>query len=193
MKIIELVMEEDEVYGVNAISIVDTPAIGEHFVHFNDQQVKFKTIDKEKRIILGAVLVPNLPIYRKNDDGEEFYVFMSKETVRKAMERYMINGFQASTTIQHEEMVDGCTVVETWMKEGEYDKSMNFGMQLPDGTWCVAMKVENEVIWNDWVKEGKVKGFSIEAFFVDRMKIKSTEEKMLSEIEELVKPNESLL
>jgi hypothetical protein len=55
------------------------------------------------------------------------------------------------------------------------------------------MKVENDVIWNDWVKEGKVKGFSIEAFFVDRMKIKSTEEKMLSEIEELVKSNESLL
>lgn len=186
MKIVELIMDEDDVYGVDAISIVDSPAIGQHFVHFKEGQVKFKTVDKEQRILMGAVLIPNLPIYRKNEDGE-FYVFMSKETVRKAMERYMLKGLQASSTLQHEEEVKGCTVVETWMKEGEHDKSMNYGMELPDGTWCVCMKIQNDAIWNDWVKEGKVNGFSIEAFFVDKMKMKSKEEKMLCEIEEMIK------
>lgn len=193
MKIVELIMDDDDIYGVDAISMVDVPAIGENFVHFKEQQVQFKEADKEKRILLGAALTPDRPIYRKGEDGEEFYVFMSKETVRKAAERYLMKGLQGSSTLMHEEEVKGCVVVESWIKEGEHDKSMNFGMDLPNGTWCVAMKINNDVIWNEWVKEGKVKGFSIEAFFVDKMKVEKPEEKALREIEQLAKSVSSAL
>lgn len=187
MKLVELIMDDDDVYGVDAISMVDAPAIGENFIYLKEQQVQFKEADKEKRILLGAALTPDRPIYRKNADGEEFYVFLSKETVRKAAERYLMKGLQGSSTLMHEEEVQGCVVVESWIKEGEHDKSMNFGMDLPNGTWVVSMKVNNDVIWNDWVKEGKVKGFSIEAFFVDKMKVDKPENKMLKEIEQILK------
>lgn len=190
MKIIELVLDEENVYGVDAISIVSAPAISEHFVTLKEDEpeiVRFKEIDKERKIMLGAALIPNLPIYRNDPKNGEYYVFMSKETVRQASQRFLELGLQGEATIEHKEKLSGCVVVESWIKEGEHDKSMNYGMDYPDGTWVISMRA-SDTIWEEQVKTGKVKGFSIEAAMLDRMKIQKEEKggAMLKEIEQLV-------
>ncbi len=179
MKILELVIDEDaEVFGIDAISLVEFPAIESDFIALKDQsKILFAEVDKEKRIVLGPALIPDKPIYRKNDDGEEFYVYFSKSTVRKAMEMFLSFGNQNNMTLEHEYDVRGLSVVESWLVEDdEKDKSRKYGLDVPVGTWMVSIKVNNEAIWNEYVKSGKVKGFSIEGFFADRMEVEKREE-----------------
>lgn len=170
MKIVELIIdEEDEFGGIDAISLVESPAIEENFVALKDQkEVKLKAIDKDKRIILGALLVPNKTIYRK-EGKDEYYIYFSKETVKKASELFLMNGKQNNATLEHKFDIEGLTLVESWIVENkEKDKSAIYGMEVPVGTWMGAVKVNNEDIWQDFVKTGDVKGFSIEGFFLDK-------------------------
>jgi hypothetical protein len=191
MKIIELILDEDsKVSGIDAISIVEAPAIESNFIALSNHQVKFATVDTEKRILMGPALIPNRPIYR-NQDGEEFYVYFSKSTIEKAMQLYLKKGNQGNATLEHDGKIQGLTLVESWIKvDAEKDKSAAYGMNDPVGTWYVSMKVDNEEIWNEYVKSGKVKGFSIEGFFADKtteMSKVSKEEIILSEIKKLIK------
>lgn len=172
MKIIELILDEtEELMGIQAISIVNSPAIEENFVAFSAQEVKFATQDEEKRILMGAALVPNKPIYRR-DGQEEYYVYFTPKTIRRASELFLQNGNQNESTLEHEAKLTGLSVVESWIiEDATYDKSKKYGMDLPVGTWMVSMKVNNEKVWNEFVKTGKVKGFSIEGYFVDNVKM----------------------
>tara|TARA_B110000908_G_C10209761_1_gene429586 strand:+ start:680 stop:1288 length:609 start_codon:yes stop_codon:yes gene_type:complete len=170
MRIVELILdEEQEEGGIEAISIVESPAIESDFVALNNQEIKLAEIDKEKRILLGALLIPNKPIYRKSDEGE-YYIFFSKDTIVKASQMYLRNGYQNSTTLEHDQALKGLTLVESWIVEDEVqDKSRKYGLDVPVGTWMGAVKVNNEEIWNEYVKTNKVKGFSIEGYFADKM------------------------
>ena len=168
MNILELIIDEEaELYGIDAISLVEQPAIESDFIAMNAQLLQFKTQNEEKRIIMGAALIPDKPIYRKNGE-EEYYVYFSKKTVRRAMELYFKNGNQANATLEHEHKINGLHVVESWIVEGEQDKSRIYGLEVPVGTWMVSMKVENDAIWEGFVKEGSVKGFSIEGYFTNK-------------------------
>jgi len=168
MNILELIIDEEaELYGIDAISLVEHPAIESDWVAMNSQAVEFKTQNEEKRLIMGAALIPDKPIYRKTGE-EEYYVYFSKKTVRRAMELYFKNGNQANATLEHEHKINGLHVVESWIVEGEQDKSRIYGLEVPVGTWMVSMKVENDAIWEKFVKEGSVKGFSIEGYFTNR-------------------------
>ena len=168
MNILELIIDEEaELYGIDAISLVEQPAIESDFIAMNAQLLQFKTQDEEKRIVMGAALIPDKPIYRRNGE-EEYYVYVSKKTVRRAMELYFKNGNQANATLEHEHKINGLHVVESWIVEGEQDKSRMYGLEVPVGTWMVSMKVENDAIWEKFVKEGSVKGFSIEGYFANK-------------------------
>lgn len=168
MNILELIIDEEaELYGIDAISLVEHPAIESDWVAMNSQAVQFKTQNEEKRLIMGAALIPDKPIYRKTGE-EEYYVYFSKKTVRRAMELYFKNGNQANATLEHEHKINGLHVVESWIVEGDQDKSRIYGLEVPVGTWMVSMKVENDAIWEKFVKEGSVKGFSIEGYFTNR-------------------------
>jgi hypothetical protein len=170
MRIVELILdEEQEEGGIEAISIVESPAIESDFVALNNQEIKLAEIDKEKRILLGALLIPNKPIYRKGDEGE-YYIFFSKDTIVKASQLYLRNGYQNSATLEHDQALKGLTLVESWIVESEtQDKSRKYGLNVPVGTWMGAVKVNNDEIWNEYVKTDKVKGFSIEGYFADKM------------------------
>ena len=170
MRIVELLLDEGSLQaGIQAISVVESPAIEEDFVALKEQErVELKTIDEDKRLLLGAALVPNKPIYRRNGE-DEYYIYFSQDTVRKASELFFINGNQNKATLEHQIDITGLSVVESWIIEGEQDKSKLYGMDLPVGTWMVSMKVHNDEVWNDYVKSGKVKGFSIEGYFVDKV------------------------
>ena len=197
MKIVELIIdEEDELGGIEAISLVSQPAIEENWIALKDQkEYKLKTLDAEKRIVLGALLVPNKTIYRK-DGKEEYYIYFSKETVKRASELFLMNGKQNNATLEHKFDIEGLTLVESWIVENkEKDKSAIYNMDVPVGTWMGAVKVNNEDIWQDFVKTGEVLGFSIEGFFLDKDN-KKNEKNMSSEIKaglQLLKLKELLI
>jgi len=167
MDIVELFIDEQDAIGIEAISVVEYPAIEEDFIALKGQEIKLAEVDTEKRILMGAALIPNKPIYRRNDD-HEYYIYFSKNTVRKASELFFINGNQNNSTYEHQMPLTGLSVVESWIVESEKDKSRHYGLEVPVGTWMVSMKVLNDDIWNNYVKTGKVKGFSIEGYFADK-------------------------
>ena len=189
MKIIELVIDEKEdLSGVEAISIVEFPAIEENFIALN-QQIQLAKVDDDKRILMGAALIPNKNIYRRNGE-DEYYIFFSEDTVKKASELFLMNSNQNNATLEHEKKINDLSVVESWIVEDtEMDKSKKYGLNAAVGTWMVSMKVNNDAIWNDFVKTGKVKGFSIEGYFADKLEMslqKEKEKELIEKIKEII-------
>ena len=184
MDIVELFIdEEDEISGIEAVSIVENPAIEEDFIALKNHEVKFAEVNKEKRILMGAALIPNKPIYRRNEENE-YYIYFSRDTVRKASELFFIKGNYNKSTLEHGKALSGLVAVESWLIEDpEKDKSAAYGMNLPKGTWMLSMKVLNDKVWEEYVQTGKVRGFSIEGYFADRLE-RPNEPNKLSEWEE---------
>jgi len=174
MRIVELVIDEnDETSGIEAISVVETPAIEENFVALNKHELQLKEVNKEKRILMGAALIPDKSIYRRNDKGDEYYIYFSKDTVRKASELFFKRSNHKNATYEHKQPIEGMTIVESWIVENtKQDKSALYGLNLPVGTWAVSMKVDNEEIYEK-AKNGEVKGFSIEGYFADKLDMSS--------------------
>jgi hypothetical protein len=189
MRIVELIIDEKEdLSGVEAISVVEFPAIEENFIALN-QQLQLAKVDDEKRILMGAALIPNKNIYRRNGE-DEYYIFFSDATVKKASELFLMNSNQNNATLEHQKKINDLSVVESWIVEDtEMDKSKKYGLNAPIGTWMVSMKVNNDTIWNDFVKTGKVKGFSIEGYFADKLEMslqKEQEEELITKIKEII-------
>jgi hypothetical protein len=186
MRIIELIIDEqDEQSGIDAVSVVHSPAIEENFVALNKHEIELKEVDTEKRILMGAALIPNKQIYRRNAKNEEYYIYFSSDTIRKASELFLMRSNQNNATYEHDKKLTGLSVVESWIIEDEQkDKSKLYGFDLPKGTWMISMKVNNEEVWND-VKEGKVKGFSIEGYFADKFEMSAEEDEATEVINEL--------
>jgi hypothetical protein len=174
MKLIELIIDETmELSGIDAVSIVENPAIEENWIALKNEQKEyhFAEVDKEKKIIMGAMLVPDKPIYRRDEKEGEYYIYFSQDTIRKCMEMFFQNGNQSNATFEHKEEIKGLTMVESWIVEDlEKDKSNLYNLNVPVGTWMGTIKVENQVIWDEFIKTKKVKGFSIEGYFADRAK-----------------------
>ena len=177
MKIIELILnEEDEKTGIDAISVVESPAIESDFIALNKHQIELKTIDDEKKILMGLALVPMKQIYRRNEKtNEEYYIYFSKETIRKASQLFLKNSNQNNATLEHQTKIDGMTIVESWIVEdAKKDKSALYNFNAPVGSWMVSMKVDNPEIWKK-VKSGEVKGFSIEGYFAENIEASKQE------------------
>ena len=166
---------------VFAISLVDEPAIESNFIYLSKEKpVQICLETSEKHIVMGAVLIPDKPIYR-NQDNEEFYIQFSKETIEKLAHNYLANDRVYSFTKEHEDVADGIYVVETWLKTSENDKSKDYGIDVPVGSWLMAAKVENEEIWQK-IKAGEMNGFSIEAFVnLDEIKLNKINKDMTKE------------
>ena len=171
-KITELVIsEENEALAIDAISLVTSPAIEVDFVYFNKSKnnLTFAKVDEEKRELISPALIPNKQIYRYDANTDsEYYVYFSKDTVKKAAYSYLKHNNHHKATYQHEQRVAGVLTVESWIKEGEQDKSKLYGFDLANGTWFVKMKIENEDLWQR-IKAGEIKGLSIEGYFIDKL------------------------
>jgi hypothetical protein len=185
-KIIELIIDDnDEMSGVNAISVVENPAIEELFIALNDQTL-LKAVDKKRGVLVGPALIPNKKIFRVNPKTkEEFYIFFSEETIRKASEKFFIESNQSNATLEHKKNLKGMTIVESWIIEGKNDKSKDYGMNLPEGTWMVSMKVTDEIYKK--AERQEIKGFSIEGFFADELEAKMHTQNQIQELKDLLK------
>ena len=151
--------------GVFAISLVNAPATEETFIAMAKQEkiVKFAKVDEEQRILMGLVLQPEQLIYRVDEDGNEFEMFFSAETIKDFSQNFFQSGFQLNSKLEHDEPIEGVTFVESWLVENpKVDKSAAFGLEYPKGSWLVSMKVDNDDIWNNYIKTGELKGFSID-------------------------------
>ena len=197
-RIVELVIQDDnQELAIDAISLVSAPAIEQDFVFMKKKEKSNLTlakVDEEKRMLISPALIPNKNIirYDANTDSE-YYVWFSKETVRKASELYLKHNNHHKATYEHQERVSGVLTVESWIIEDpKMDKANLYGFQLKKGTWMVKMKIDNEELWQD-IKSKKIKGLSIEGYFADKFeamqKRKPTDLEILSALNEIIKEN----
>tara|TARA_R110000764_G_scaffold21331_1_gene53894 strand:+ start:540 stop:1688 length:1149 start_codon:yes stop_codon:yes gene_type:complete len=168
--------------GVFAISLVKDPATTEHFIAMSKQEklITMAKVDEEQRVVMGLVLQPNQLIPRYNEETQEEYnIVFSEETIKDLSQNFFKSNSQKNSKLEHDTPIEDITFVESWIVENsEIDKSANFGMSYPKGSWVATMKIDNDEIWNDYVKSGKVQGFSVDAF-VDLQEINlKTEIKM---------------
>ena len=165
--------------GVYAISLVDSPAMEGYFVALSKQeQVKLAEVDKEQKILMGLVLEPDKLIYRIDEaTGAEYNIVFDAETIKELSHNFFKASNQKNSTIEHDakQQIEGVTFVESWIVENpEIDKSSNFGFSYPKGSWIATMKVDSQEVWDDYVKTGKVKGFSVDAMLsLEEVNLKS--------------------
>ena len=186
-KLYKMIAKEDG--GVNAISLVLTPAIMKEFVALSRQPQKRVNLQEDKRIIVSPVLIPDIEIPRFDEEtNEEYDITFGKEEIAKIAENFLINGYQNEATLEHDEEVDGVSVIESWIKESENDKSLDFGFgDLPIGTWFVKMKIYDNELWAK-IKSGEIRGLSIEGMFGHEL-IENAMVKMRAQNEEVKAQN----
>ena len=187
-KLVECTIDETGRLGIVAMGLVDVPAIEENWIAL--QHIKLSAVNDERRMIYGPAMIPDKEILRV-DAGtlEEYYVVFRKPTIESVAHQFFQKNLHHNANIDHKYPVNGVTVVESWIKEGDADKSIALGMnELPDGTWFIGAKVEDDSLWND-IKAGKVRGFSIEGYFsevnVSLAECNTNEKLFLAEIEKL--------
>lgn len=176
---------------VYAISLVECPAIESNFICLSEEKpIQVCLEQDEKHMVFGAVLIPDKPIYRYNQE-EEYYLRFPKETIEVLAHEYLQNDNIYSFTQQHKENADGVSIIESWVKTSNNDKSVDLGIDAPIGTWFVGAKIDNEEIWQG-IKDGSMRGFSVESFLnFDEIMMNKQENKMTEEKLETIEVNES--
>lgn len=181
-------LDENGWMGVNAISLVEFPAIEENFIYLSAAKKIKLSVNTERRMVYGPLLIPDQEILRIDDAGEEYYVKYPAEVIMQVAHSFLQKNNHHNTTLEHLFPLAGLFVAQSWVKEFEHDKS-NEWFNLPVGTWFVGMRVEDNSVWNE-VKTGKVKGFSIEGLFMEagaNLSRLSAEQKLLKDLEEILK------
>ncbi len=189
--------------GVFAISLVHSPATEEFFVAMSkqDKLVTLAKVDEEKRILMGLVLQPNQLIYRVDEDGNEFEMFFSEQTIRDFSQNFFQSGFQLNSKLEHDTPIDGVTFTESWLvADPEKDKSAAYGLEYPVGSWLVSMKVDNDDIWNNYIKTGELRGFSIDGMveleevnYKTDIQMSKSNKSILALLKDIVSKNEEQL
>lgn len=154
--------------GVYAISLVNDPAIEEFFVQMSKEyDIKLAEIDKEKRLFMSPVLIPNQKILRIDENGNAFNIVFEADTIEMAQQAFQKRGYQNESTLEHDInlKLDGVTFVETWIKEDEvHDKSVMKGFNQPIGTWFTIFRVDDDEVMAK-IESGEIKGVSIDGAF----------------------------
>jgi hypothetical protein len=164
--IYELVIEDENIDEVFAISLVEEPAIESNFVFFDKEKIHFAAVNDEKRLLMGPILIPDKQILRIDGEGMPYHVFFKPETIKRLSEMYLEKKYTDKSTLEHDKKITGVNLVESWIVESRTkDKSAMYGLSVPVGTWIGTFKVNNDDIWENYVKTGEVKGFSIEGLF----------------------------
>jgi hypothetical protein len=197
-KIVELIInEENESLAIDCISLVSEPAIEENLIFMSKAKnnLTLAKIDTDKREIISPALIPNKNIYRVDENGDDYYVYFSKDTVKNCAYSFLKNNNHHKATYQHKERVSGVLTVESWIIEDpKMDKANLYGFQLKKGTWMVKMKIENDDLWQK-VKSGDIKGLSIEGYFTSKyqemQKKEPTNQEILEALNEIIKENQT--
>lgn len=152
-------------YGLQDIALVNSPAYQSSFVKFNTQKMNFAIQNEEKKIVLGAVMIPDKMIYREQD-GIPFYVVANKETIYEAAQKFSSENRNLNVKATHETdtNVNDVFIFESFITDENRVNSVKGFEDMPLGTWFVTMKVNNPTVWEQ-IKNGEFNGFSLEALF----------------------------
>lgn len=186
LPVYELRIDEEMNSVVDAIALVENPAIESEFIAFSKEQSHF-TFSKndEKMELLGAAMIPDMRIYREDENHKGYYVFFSKETIRNVAQVFFKHGFQDNMNLDHDKALDASSFIfQSYIVDQGKGMTSPIGLNLPDGTWVVGVKVTDKAIWSD-IMSGKRKGFSIEGIF-ERFQSTFHEAKKRSDEEELM-------
>lgn len=168
MKVYYIRINDEDITGIDAISLVDMPAVEKNFLCFSEekQPVKMK-FDNSKHIITGVVCLADTPIYRYHPQMGEYYVVFTKETIQKMVEKFAKMDLFKSVNLQHddEKFVDGVYMFESYITDKERGISPIEFSDIPDGSWVASYKVENEALWQEIINGNKLNGFSLQGMF----------------------------
>lgn len=168
MKVFYIRVNDEDITGIDAISLVDMPAVEKNFLCFSEekQPVKMK-FDNSKHIITGVVCLADTPIYRYNERMGEYYVVFTKETIEKMVEKFAKMDLFKSVNLQHDDkqFVDGIYMIESYITNKERGINPIEFAEIPDGSWICSYKVENEALWGEIINGNKLNGFSLQGMF----------------------------
>ena len=175
----------------NADVIKELGDIGKKFseMNFDDTEMSFSVFSMEEKMVVGPAMVPDKMIIRRNEiTGEIYYVYFTADTIKKLQQKFMLEKLLDKTNVEHgRKFLNGVSVVESWIVDDpEHDKQQVFGMDYPKGTWMVSMKIEDDAIWQK-VKEGKLNGFSVQGYFLEKAKFSIDNTSKLEEIKNILK------
>jgi hypothetical protein len=188
----DIVSDENSDLEVDYVALVDKPAIEKNFLAFNEHEQKMAfAIQEDEQIITGALMLADKPIYR-NDENGEYYVVFGKDTIKKIAQKFFTKGYQSNVNLMHDsgQRLDGLTMFESWITDEKRGvKAMKGFEDVPEGSWFGSFKVNNPDVWQ-MVKEGKVKGFSVEGLFqmkpTEKQDINQVAENMWSQIQDIL-------
>ena len=193
-KIVELIIDpSEEALAIDCISLVSAPAIEENMVYMSKAKnnLTLAKVDEDKRELISPALIPDKNIYRYDADTDsDYYVYFSKDTVKNCAYSFLRNNNHHKATLEHQDRVSGVLTVESWIIEDpKIDKSRLYGFELKKGTWMVKMKIENDDLWKK-IKDGELKGLSIEGYFTSKFQEmqeqEPTSEEILSALNEII-------
>lgn len=160
LPIYEIVIDEnDELTGVDFISLVDEPANDFEWLKFEKQKISFKS-DKKKKMIYGVFISPDKKMYRESESIGQYLTFFSKETIEKIVKKFNKNNYNKNINFQHGDNKVNGYVVENFITSDKI--KVDFGFEVPDGSWVGSVYIEDEVFWNDFIETETLKGFSVE-------------------------------
>lgn len=188
LPIYKLLINDDPDTGVEYVALVDEPAIEMNWQAFEKHApFKFEITSEEKRVVSGALMVADLPIYRRDNSGE-FYVLFERKTIYKIVQKYFKNGFTSNVNLMHDpyQKAEGVYMFESFIIDRERGVMPPKAFEnITDGSWFGSYKVENDQVWK-LIKEGQFKGFSVEGFF-DNKYVKDEDEEAIERIIEIIK------
>ena len=158
--------EFDDETGIEFVSLVETPAIQKDFLAFAEIAQRFEIKDEEKRIVTGAAMIADLPIYRRDDVRGEYYVVFDKESIFKIAKKWARgNKYDAVNAHHNTPIADGVSLFESYIIDRQRGVMPPMGFEeVADGSWFVSYLIDNDEVWAK-VKSGEFKGFSVEGVF----------------------------
>ena len=159
----KFIFDEEKMEGVYSASLVEEPAIDIEMIHFSkEEKQEWLMASEEKRLVVSPVMIPNKKVWRNKLNG---FVYADEETIERLQQNFAKQRYGNGSKIEHKTPVEGVYVSESWLvSDPSNDKANALGFKdLEKGTWMMSMKIEDEEIWNDYIKSGKVKGLSIDA------------------------------
>lgn len=159
--------EIDDETGVSFISQVMNPAIQVNWQAFSTSEQRFQVESKDEQIVTGPLMLADTPIFRFNKKIGEYYVMFNKETIKKIVKKFFKKKMTDKVNLEHNEIIPGVFMIESWIIDSEKGKEAPKGFEgIPDGSWFGSFYVEDKEYWDEFIKSGKVKGFSIEGAFL---------------------------
>lgn len=187
-----LEINDNDETGVDFVAFVDKPAIEVNWKAFDKQEPlnqMFKTVSEDRRIITGALMLADTPIYRRDDMYGEYNVVFTKDTIEKIVNKFFKQGNTHNVNAMHskEMIIDGVYMFESFIVDKERGIKAPKGFEdAPDGSWFGSFKIENDEVWNNYIKTGVFKGFSVEGLFNQKSEPTSKEDAFIKAINDCI-------